>query len=317
MLNSSTTAVIFPGQGSQVVGMGKDFAEAYPVARQTFEQADEILKRPFSKLIFEGPAEDLDDTVNTQPALYIVSTAIWRVMQQECPNLRPAFAAGHSLGEFTALTAAGALAFEDGVSLVRLRGRLMREAGEKNPGGMAALLNVTVEDVQTLCEKAAAQTGKVVGIANDNCPGQVVISGDVAALDVALELGKEMGVKRAVRLAVSVATHSPLMQPAQTEFIAGLRALHFTVPAVPVYANVSAQPLRDVEAIRAELEAQLTSRVRWRELTGAMIADGAATFIEIGPKNVLTGLLRRIDKDRQGINIDTVSAFHAFVQENA
>jgi [acyl-carrier-protein] S-malonyltransferase len=242
--------------------------------------------------------------------------AILRVMQQELPGIRPAFAAGHSLGELTALTCAGSLSFEEGVALVRLRGQLMHDAGDKSPGAMAALLNTTVEDAQALCDKASAQTGKVLVIANDNCPGQVVISGDVEALEAALELGKEMGIKRAIRLSVSVATHSPLMRPAQAEFTERVRVTNFQTPSLPVYANVSASSLQDVAAIQAELEAQLTQPVRWRELTNAMIADGAETFIEIGSKNVLTGLLRRIDKEKTGINIDSVSAFHTFMEEN-
>jgi [acyl-carrier-protein] S-malonyltransferase len=309
----TTTAFIFPGQGSQMVGMGKDFAEAYPIARETFEQADKILNLPFSKLMFEGPAEELDDTLNTQPALYICSVAILRVLQQALPAAQPAFAAGHSLGELTALTAAGALTFEEGVALVRLRAQLMHDAGEQYPGGMAALLGAEVAQVVELCEQATAQVGKPVVLANDNCPGQVVISGDKEALAAALELAKAAGIRKTIPLAVSVATHSPLMSPAQAEFSARVRVTNFQTPRVPVYANVSAQPLKTVDAIRAELEAQLTQPVRWNALTQAMIADGAQTFIEIGTKNVLAGLLRRIDKEKTAINLDSVAALNTLM----
>ncbi|MCU0513530.1 MAG: ACP S-malonyltransferase [Anaerolineae bacterium] len=317
MLHPASTAFIFPGQGSQMVGMGQDFAHAYPVARATFAEADDILQQPFSRLLFEGPADSLDATHNTQPALYVCSVAIWRVLAQALPAVQPGFAAGHSLGELTALTCAGALSFADGLRLVRRRGELMHEAGAQHPGAMAALLNVDVPAAEALCAAARAATGGVLVIANDNCPGQVVISGDIPTLEAALELGKTMNVKRAIRLAVSVATHSPLMSPAQAAFNAVVEQTAFQPPAVPVYANVSARPLRDVASIRAELEAQLTQPVRWRELTTAMIDDGAQTFIEIGTKNVLTGLLRRIDKDKTAINLDTVAAFDIFMHTSA
>jgi [acyl-carrier-protein] S-malonyltransferase len=312
----SKTAFIFPGQGSQLVGMGKDFAEAFPVARETFAQADAIMGRDFSRLMFEGPAEELDDTANTQPALYICGVAIARTLQAERPDATPGSTAGHSLGELTALTVAGALSFADGVALVKLRGQLMHDAGEKSPGAMAALLGVSLEDVETLCRDASEQTGRPLVVANDNCPGQVVISGDSTALDAALEMGKARGIKRALRLTVSVATHSPLMAPAEAEFAAKVRATPFETPHVPVFANISAQPLTTVDAIRTELEGQLTRPVRWNALSQAMIAAGAETFVEIGPKNVLTGLLKRIDKEKVGVNLDTVDAFRTFLGQN-
>jgi [acyl-carrier-protein] S-malonyltransferase len=309
----STTAFIFPGQGSQMVGMGKDFAAAYPTARDTFAEADAIIGRDFSRLMFDGPAEELDDTANTQPALYICGVAIARTLQHERPEAIPGYAAGHSLGELTALTMAGALSFEDGVALVKLRGQLMRDAGKQSPGGMAALLAAALEDVEALCRDASEQTGRPLVVANDNCPGQVVISGDITALEAALEMGKGRGIKRTIRLPVSVATHSPLMAPAEAEFAAKVRATSFETPRVPVYANISAQPLTTVEAIRLELEGQLTRPVRWNVLTQAMIGAGAQTFLEIGPKSVLTGLLKRIDKERVGVNLDTVDAFQTFL----
>ncbi|RMG87586.1 MAG: ACP S-malonyltransferase, partial [Chloroflexi bacterium] len=183
MINWEKTAFVFPGQGSQVVGMGKDLAEAYSIARETFENADDILGISLSTLCFEGPEESLNDTINTQPALYVTGIATLRALQQEVPEAVPAFVAGHSLGELTALTAAGALAFEDGVRLVRERGRLMKAAGEQNPGAMAALLGLDTEAVLEVCEKASQQTGGVLVLANDNCPGQIVISGENTAID--------------------------------------------------------------------------------------------------------------------------------------
>jgi len=298
-----------------MVGMGKDFAAAFAAARETFAQADAIMGRDFSRLMFDGPAEELDDTANTQPALYICGVAIARAMQEAHADAIPGFAAGHSLGELTALTLAGALTFADGVALVKLRGQLMHDAGKQSPGAMAALLGASVEDVEALCRDASAQTGRPVVLANDNCPGQVVISGDSTALDAALELGKARGIKRAIRLTVSVATHSPLMASAEAEFAAKVRATPFETPRLPVYANISAQPLTTSAAIRTELEGQLTRPVRWNALTQAMIAAGAQTFVEIGPKNVLTGLLKRIDKDKMGINLDSVQAFHTFFSQ--
>lgn len=315
MINPEKTAFLFPGQASQVVGMGKDFADAYPIARETFAQADAVLGMPFSRMMFEGPEADLDDTYNTQPAVYICSIAILRVLWQERPNFVPACAAGHSLGELTALTAAGALTFEEGLPLVRERARLMRDAGEQNPGAMAAILGAELADVEKLCAAAAEKTGKPLVIANDNCPGQIAISGDTTALDAALEMAKDFGIKKFIRLSVSVATHSPLMAPAQADFTQRVQTTAFALPRFPVYANVSVQPLTTIEAIRTELEMQLTRPVRWREIIEAMIAAGVDTFIEVGSKNVLTGLMRRIDKEKTALNLDTLAAFSVFLQQ--
>ncbi len=316
MITPEKTAFLFPGQASQVVGMGKDFAETYPVARAVFAQADAILGLPFSHMMFEGPEAELDDTYNTQPAVYICSVAILRVLWQERPLFVPAGAAGHSLGELTALTAAGALTFEDGLPLVRERARLMRAAGEQHSGAMAAILGAELSDVEKLCAAAAEKTSKPLVIANDNCPGQIAISGDSAALDAALEMAKEFGIKKYIRLPVSVATHSPLMAPAEADFTKRVQATAFSLPAFPVYANVSVQPLTTVDAIRTELEMQLTRPVRWREIIEAMIANGVEMFIEVGSKTVLTGLMRRIDKEKTTVNLDSVAAFSAFLQQN-
>jgi [acyl-carrier-protein] S-malonyltransferase len=287
-----------------MVGMGRDFVEAHPIARQTFEEGDDILGFSLTKLCLEGPEAELNDTINTQPALYVCGIAIFRVLQSVYSESAPAFVAGHSLGEFTALAAAGSLAFEDGVRLVRERGRLMKEAGVKSPGAMAALLGLDTTAAREVCQHASQQTGGVLVLANDNCPGQIVISGDEATLEQGLALAKEAGAKRAVKLAVSIAAHSPLMEPASALFRKALEDTAFQTSQVPVYGNVNAAPLTSVEAIREELSMQLTSSVRWTESVQAMIAAGAQRFIELGPKDVLSGLLKRIDGSAFGISLN-------------
>jgi [acyl-carrier-protein] S-malonyltransferase len=297
--------------------MGKDIADAYAVARQTFEEADDILGLPFAKLCFEGPEDELNDTLNTQPALYICGIAILRVLQGELDDITPISTAGHSLGEFTALTAAGALSFPDGVHLVRERARLMKWAGEQHPGGMAALLGLDADKVHELCEQASKDVGKAVVMANDNCPGQVVISGDNDALERAITLATAAGAKRAVKLAVSVAPHSPLMETASAQFREALAKTTFHTPRVPVYGNVSAQPLINVEDIHAELDRQLTHSVRWTNSVRAMIAAGAERFIELGPKDVLCGLLKRIDRSKIGIPLNSAQTIQQLIQKFA
>lgn len=309
------TAFIFPGQGSQIVGMGADIAAEYPAAREVFEQADQILGFKFSDLCFNGPEETLNETINTQPALYICGIAILRALQSEHPRAVPACTAGHSLGEFTALTAAGALSFENGLRLVRERARLMRDAGEQCPGGMAALLGLDAPQTIIVCQQASEKTGGTVVLANDNCPGQVVISGDHETVDTAIELAKNAGAKRAVKLAVSIAAHSPLMKSASQEFQQHIAATELITPKIPVYANISASPLNSVEAVRQELNDQLTQSVRWTESVQAMIAAGIDHFIEIGPRDVLTGLLKRIDRSKSGTAVNSVAALREFMQE--
>jgi [acyl-carrier-protein] S-malonyltransferase len=302
----SKTAFVFPGQGSQVIGMGRDFDAAFPASREVFRQADDLLGFSLSSLCFDGPEDTLNDTINTQPALYTCSMAILRALESALPGARPAFVAGHSQGELTALAAAGALPFEDGLTLVRERGRVMKEAGHRQPGAMAALLGLDAEIVREVCAQATAQTGKPVVVANDNCPGQIVISGDSAALEAALELAKEAGVRRAVRLAVSIAAHSPLMESALADFAKALDEAAFREPELPVYSNATTRPMTDPDEIRRTLCGQLTRPVRWTESVQAMIADGAERFIEIGPGDVLIGLLRRIDREREGIALNSV-----------
>jgi [acyl-carrier-protein] S-malonyltransferase len=228
----------------------------------------------------------------------------------------PAFAAGHSFGEITALTAVGALSFEAGLRLTRERGRAMTGAGRQNPGAMAALLGLDADTVRDVCARARQQTGGVLVLANDNCPGQIVISGDSETLDVGMALAKEAGAKRALKLAVSIAAHSPLMIPAAEQFAAALANTDFETPPLPVYGNVEAAPLGDAEHIRHELEVQLTSPVRWTESMQAMIAAGAERFVEIGPKDVLSGLLKRIDGSKPTAQLNSVENLRAFAQNS-
>ena len=313
MMDWNTTAAIFPGQGSQVLGMGADFAQRYDIARETFAQADDLLGFKLSEICWRGPADELNQTINTQPALYVSSVAIWRVLRDLVPAGQPAWLAGHSLGEFSALTAADALSFEQGIKLVHARGRFMQQAGEQNPGAMAAVLALEAAQVEALCASVSRETGAVVVVANDNCPGQAVVSGDIAAVDRLIALAAEAGARRAVKLAVSVAAHSPLMNSALEGFLQALRETYFSPPAIPVYGNVKAEPLSDVTAIRQELDRQLTRSVRWTDSMRAIIGAGAQTFIEVGAGNVLTGLLRRIDRSKARINLNSVQSLDAFL----
>jgi len=309
-------AFVFPGQGSQAVGMGKALADAAPEARAVFDTVDEALGERLSALMFDGDADTLTLTQNAQPALMAVSLAALKVLEAKSGRAlddMAAFVAGHSLGELTALTAAEALPFEAGIRLVRERGRLMHEAGERESGGMAALLGLETDQVHAICKEASEQTGKPLVLANDNCPGQVVISGDTEALNVALELAKRDGARRAIRLAVSTAPHSPLMQPAQAAFDEVLKHVDFRMPQVPVYANSTAQPLTTIAGIRQELDAQLTQPVHWTAIIQRMIADGVTHFVEIGPGDVLTGLLRRIDRNVQRSTINSLESLRAFI----
>ena len=314
MIDWKTTAALFPGQGSQVVGMGADFAQRYDIARETFEQANDVLGFDLSTLCWEGPAGELDRTVNTQPALYVCSIAIWRVLRDLLPEFEPGWMAGHSLGEFSALTAAEALGFEDGVRLVYARGRFMQQAGEENPGAMAALLALEIEQVEAFCAEVSAETELTVVLANDNCPGQAVISGDIAAVDRLIELAAKSGAKRAVKLAVSVAAHSPLMASALEGFLEVLQSTVFSPPTVPVFSNVKAQPLLIAAEIRTELDQQLTQTVRWTESMRAIVNEGGQTFIEIGANTVLTGLMRRIDRSKRRLNLNSVEALEKLLE---
>lgn len=301
-INKDMVAFLFPGQGSQAIGMGQQLAEKYPLANQTYNNADRLLGFPLSKLSWSGPEEDLNDTINTQPALFVHSIATLRIIQENFPNLHPKFVAGHSMGELSALSSAGSMNFEEGLLLVRRRGELMKQAGEKSPGGMAAILGLDIDTLEKIC-LAASDENEIVQIANDNCPGQVVISGASAALDRAIEAAREAGAKRAVRLAISIAAHSPLMVHAQDSFNKAVDSVEFKDPSIPIIGNVSASPMLNVSDIRLDLQAQLNSRVRWTETIQYMLSGGIKTFIEIGSNSVLTGLLKRIDRNARGFSI--------------
>lgn len=306
--NSEEIAFLFPGQGSQSVGMGYLLADEFKLAQETFQEADNLLGYSLSSLAWEGPKEQLDDTINTQPALFVHSIAVLRVIQDLHPNLLPTFVAGHSMGELSALVAAGSLKFEEGLSLVRTRGELMRQAGELSPGGMAAILGLDIDSLEKICA-TASEGDEIVQIANDNCPGQVVISGAADALERAMNGAKEAGARKVVPLAVSIAAHSPLMVHAQASFNQAVNSVHFTDPVTPIIGNVSASPLKNAIEIVEDLQAQLNSRVRWTETIQLMRSEGVSTFLEIGNNSVLAGLLKRIDRDARGLSIGDPSDF--------
>ncbi len=282
--------LLFPGQGSQHVGMGKALAQAYPVARQTFQEADDVLGFGLSRIAWEGPEEELVLTMNAQPAVLTHSTAIHRVVSDRLSDV--VMAAGHSLGEFSAHVAAGTLRFAVAVQTVRLRGELMHSAGEDRPGTMAALIGLDDIAVLALCERATAEAGTCVP-ANFNSRGQVVVSGDVAGVERAMELATDEGAKRVMRLSVSGAFHSPLMEPAQSSLQEHLEETEFSDPTCPVIANVTAEPVTSGPGARDLLVKQVTSPVRWSESVGHMVAAGVDAFLELGPGSVLRGLNRR------------------------
>jgi [acyl-carrier-protein] S-malonyltransferase len=301
-------AFLFPGQGSQILGMGQELAAAFPIAQETFTQADEILGFPLSRLAWEGPEEALNDTVNTQPALMAHSVAALRVFNELNPGFQPAFVAGHSMGELSALVAAQALPFPEALRLVRTRGELMKQAGEVSPGGMAAILGLDIPTMEAICQAASAGN-EIVQVANDNCPGQVVISGSTPALERALQQARAAGARRAIPLAVSIAAHSPLMAHAQAGFNQAVAAAPLAEPTVPIVGNVTAEPLISTGQIRADLQAQLNSRVRWTESIQHMLAHGVSHFFELGSDSVLTGLLKRIDRQALGLSLGSPADF--------
>ena len=278
-------AYVFPGQGAQFVGMGKDLYESNEQARELFEKANEILGFRITDIMFEGTAEDLKQTKVTQPAVFLHSVISAIVL-----GVEPEMVAGHSLGEFSALVVAKALSFEDGLRLVAARAMAMQKACELNPSVMAAVLGLPDEKVEEIC----AQIDGVVVPANYNCPGQLVISGANEAIDAACEKMKEAGAKRALKLPVGGAFHSPLMEPARVELEAAIRATTYHKPVCPVYQNIDAKPYTDPEELKRNSIAQLTGPVRWTQTVQNMVADGASSFRELGPGNVLQGLIKKI-----------------------
>ncbi len=301
--------LLFPGQGSQVVGMGKELASNHIVARRTFEEADDALGYSLSTICYEGPDEKLRMTEITQPAILTVSTAVARVLAES--GIAPSFAAGHSLGEYSAHVAAGTIQFADAVRTVRNRGKYMQEAVPVGAGAMAAILMLSVEKVRAACaEGMAAFPGEVCAAANINSPGQVVISGSKAAVERAAELCKHHGAKRAVMLPVSAPFHCSLMQPAQDRLAADLKAMSFNNPEIPVMCNIEASLVCDAARSRDTLIRQVTGTVQWEASMHALIAQGATQFLEAGPGAVLTGLLRQIDKAQDCLNVENEATLH-------
>ncbi|MCZ8297533.1 MAG: ACP S-malonyltransferase [Flavobacterium sp.] len=288
-------AYVFPGQGAQFTGMGKDLYENAAVARELFEKANEILGFRITDIMFEGTAEQLKETKVTQPAVFLHSV----ILAKTLADFQPEMVAGHSLGEFSALVASGALSFEDGLKLVSQRALAMQKACEITPSTMAAVLNLDDTIVEDIC----ASIDGVVVAANYNCPGQLVISGEFKAVEEACEKMKEAGAKRALLLPVGGAFHSPMMEPAREELAAAIEATHFNDPICPVYQNVTASAVKDAATIKKNLIIQLTAPVKWTQSVEQMIADGATSFTEVGPGKVLVGLVNKINKE-----VTTISA---------
>ena len=298
MAADQKVAYVFPGQGSQWVGMGHDLYVNLPEAKAVFEEADSILGFALSGLCFEGPEDILRQTVNAQPAIMTVSVAYLRTNPQLQDRPQPSFVAGHSLGEYTALVAAGSLSFADALRLARERGRLMQEAGNQTSGGMLAVIGLDEATVQSVCQATGTE------IANINCPGQIAISGPSQVLDKAAQLAKEKGAQRVIPLPVSGAFHSRLMQPAADGMAQAVSNLQFQDAVIPIVANTTAQPMTSGNALKAELLSQLCHSVLWQKSVEWMIKEGALEFVEIGPGQVLTGLIKRISKEAKAISTE-------------
>jgi [acyl-carrier-protein] S-malonyltransferase len=304
----SKTALLFAGQGAQVVGMGKDLAERHPAAKAWFDRANATLGYDLASVCFNGPEAELTKTENAQPAIFLVSWIAFELLKERVPGLRFDAAAGLSLGEFTALTAAGALSFEDGLRVVRQRGRFMQEACEITKGGMAAVIGLDEAPTREVCAEAG------VVLANLNCPGQLVISGEADRIAKAVELTKAKGAKRAIPLPVAGAYHSPLMAAARPKLQAELAQVRFSAPAVPVVSNVTAQPHAAPHEIASRLVEQVTSSVRWEESMRYLLAQGFTRFVELGPGTALTGFMKRIDRNAQMLNVADAAGLEATVK---
>lgn len=313
MTDSSSIALLFPGQGSQAVGMGKDLAEKYAVARQTFEEADAALGYKLSQLCFEGPEDQLRLTEITQPAILTVSIATLRVLETQIP--KPAFVAGHSLGEYSAHVASGTITFADAVRTVRNRGKYMQEAVAVGVGAMAAILGMELEKIKAICHDAAH--GEVCEPANINSPEQVVISGNTAAVERAVQLAEERGAKKAKLLPVSAPFHCSLMKPAQNRLQADLDKLAMSKPVYPVACNVDAELVSDPLKALDTLVRQVTGSVKWEQCVRLLIGQGAQTFIEVGPGKVLWGLMRQIDRAKTSLNVSDESSLRKTIDSLA
>ena len=306
-------AFVFPGQGAQKVGMGKSLADNMPLCREVFADADAALGESLSTLCFEGPADALQLTENTQPAILAMSVAVLRLVESR--GVRAAFAAGHSLGEYSAHVAAGTLSFADALRTVRHRGRYMQEAVPVGEGAMAAILGLDADQVSTACaETMTSLPGRVVSAANLNAPGQVVIAGHADAVARASDRAKDLGAKRAIPLAVSAPFHCALMKPAEDRLAPELRALRTSDPKMPVVANVDAEPKRDARAAIDALIRQVSSPVRWEQVVRRLIAEGATTFVELGPGSVLAGLIKKIDRGVKTISVEDETALEALME---
>jgi [acyl-carrier-protein] S-malonyltransferase len=304
----SKTALLFAGQGAQAVGMGKDLAEKFPPAKAWFDRANAALGHDLASICFNGPDAELTKTENAQPGIFLVSWVAFQLLKEQAPSLKFGAAAGLSLGEFTALTAAGAMSFEDGLRVVRQRGRFMQEACEATRGGMAAVIGLDEAPTREVCAEAG------VVLANLNCPGQLVISGESDKITKAVELAKARGAKRAISLPVAGAYHSPLMAGAQPKLQAELAKVKLSPPVVPVISNVTGQPHGNAAEISARLVEQVTSSVLWEKSMRYLLAQGFTQFIELGPGTALSGFMKRIDKNVQMLNVADVASLEATVK---